>query len=193
VSFSPFLSKFNPDLNYSSRLGKTVSKWELADMQARLYLNLGVTKEHIQQFDEALSFYDSSIKICKSNDLFELHHQCLMASGWAHSNKKSDTGTALNQFNAAIEVAKRIHDKNEKMCLTLLAKSGLFIKNGDFQSAKQVLKKAFKMKTPNRIDNEMIQRQLKTGEEQKTSGFLLLYIHSNSPQFSHYANSRMSS
>jgi NF-kappa-B inhibitor-like protein 2 len=133
-------------------------------MQARIYLNLGVTKEHVQQVDEALSYYDTAIKICKSNDLFELHHQCLMASGQAQSNKKDDSSTALIQFNLALEVAKRIHDKNEKMCETLLAKSALFIKNGDFQSAKQVLKKCYKLNTPNKSDGETVAKKLKIGE-----------------------------
>lgn len=133
-------------------------------MQARLYLNLGVTKEHAQVANEAINYYETAINICKSNDLFELHHQCLMASGLLHSMKKDETGIALNLFNSAIEVAKRIHDKNEKMCETLLAKSNLLVKTGDYQSAKQVLKKAYKLKTPNTVDNELIQKNLKTGE-----------------------------
>lgn len=148
----------------SSRLGKLVSKWELADMQARLYLNLGVTKEHIQELDDAISYYDTSIKICKSNDLFELHHQCLMASGLAFCMKKNDMVSALNHFNMALEVSKRIHDKNEKMCETLQAKSSLLIKTGDYQSAKPVLKKAYKLGTPNINDKELIQKNLKIGE-----------------------------
>lgn len=150
--------------SFIASLGRSVSKWELADMQARIYLNLGVTKEHIQQFDEAIGYYETAIKICKSNDLFELHHQCLMASGLAHFTKKDDTSTALVQFNVAMEVSKRIHDKNEKMCETLLAKSALFIKNGDFQSAKQVLKKCYKLSTPNKSDSEVAQKKLKIGE-----------------------------
>jgi NF-kappa-B inhibitor-like protein 2 len=130
-------------------------------MQARLYLNLGVTKENIEEFDEAVSYYETSIKLSKSNDLFELHHQSLMACGAIYNTKKSDTTSALNLFNSALEVAKRISDKNEKMCETLLAKSNLLIKNGDFQSAKQVLKKAYKLNTPNSNDKETIQKQLK--------------------------------
>lgn len=133
-------------------------------MQARLYLNLGVTKEHMQEYDEAISYYETCIKIAKSNDLFELHHQCLMASGLLHSSKKEDISSALNFFNSALDVAKRIQDKNEKMCETLLAKSALLVKNGDFQSAKQVLKKAYKLETPNVVDKESIQKNLRMGE-----------------------------
>lgn len=149
---------------FLTSLVKEVSKWELADMRARLYLNLGITKEHTQEFDEAISFYDTCNNICKSNDLFELHHQCLMALGSAYGTKKDDTCMALNQLNAALEVAKRLQDKNEKMSETLLAKSQLLVKNGDFQSAKQVLKKAYKLNSPNVNDKETIKKNLKLGE-----------------------------
>lgn len=144
-------------------LGKLVSKWELADMQARLYLNLGVTKEHMKNFDESTRYYETAVKICKSNDLFELEHKCLMASGYCHS-KNADIGSALNIFNSALEIAKRVQDKNEKMSETLLAKSDLLLKNGDFQSAKQILKKAYRLGTPNTVDKETIQRNLKLGK-----------------------------
>lgn len=143
------------------RLGRLVSKWELADMQARLYLNRGVTKDHIGEIDEAAEYYATAIKICKSNELFEMHHQCLMASGLLFHTRKNDTVFALNQINAAIEVAKRIQDKNEKMCESLLAKSELLVANADFQSVKQVLKKAYKLKTPNKSDKEKIQKNLR--------------------------------
>lgn len=134
-------------------------------MQARLYLNLGVTKEHKQEIDEAISYYLTCIKLCKSSDLFELHHKCLMAAGLLYSTKKDDTVAALNQFNMALETAKRIQDKNEKMCETLLAKSNLLIKSGDFQSAKQVLKKAYKLETPNVGEKESIQKNLRIGKK----------------------------
>lgn len=133
-------------------------------MQARLYLNLGVTKEHMQEFDEAISYYETCNKICRSNEIFELHHKSLMALGLAYASKRDDTSTALNHFNAALEVAKRLNDKSEKTSETLLAKSQLLVKNGDFQSAKQVLKKAYKFNTPIASDKETIQNNLKLGE-----------------------------
>lgn len=152
---------FLKSLIICKELGKLVSKWELADMQARLYFNLGVLKDHIQESEEAIEFYEKAIEICRSYDLFELHHQCLMSSGLAYSAKIDDSATAFNMFNAALDVAKRINDKNEKTCETLLAKSSLLVKNGDYQSAKQVLKKAYKLQTPNTNDNEQIQKKLK--------------------------------
>ena len=133
-------------------------------MQARLYLNLGVTKENTKHFDEAINYYETAIKVCRSNELFELHHQCLIASGFSYSIRKDDDVMAQAQFNAALEVAKRIQDKHEKTCETLLAKSVLFVKNADFQSAKQVLKRAYKLKSPNKSDGEQLMKNLKVGE-----------------------------
>lgn len=141
-----------------------MTKWELSDMQARLYLNLGVTKEHVEEFDEAINYYETAIKICKSNDLFELQHQCLIATALNYSLKRHDNAEALSIFNKALEVSKRIHDKNEKTCETLLAMSNVLTKNGDFQGAKQALKKAYKLKSPNQNDREAIEKSLKVGE-----------------------------
>lgn len=118
----------------------------------------------MQEFDEAISCYETCNKICKSNDLFELRHKSLMALGLAHVLNKSETSTALNHFNMALEVAKRLQDKSEKISETLLAKSQLLVQNGDYQSAKQVLKKAYKLNTPNVADKEVIQKHLKIGK-----------------------------
>lgn len=143
-------------------------------MQARLYLNLGVTKEQLDEADEAINYYETAIKICQANDLFELHHKCLMAEGFIYSYKKDNDSTALSLFNTALEVAKRIQDKNEKTCETLLAKSLILVKQ-DYQSVKQVLKKAYKLQTPNAVDREMIQSKLKIGELKKNHSFQMIF------------------
>lgn len=141
-----------------------MNKCELADMQARLYLNLGVTKEHVEEIEEAINYYETAIKICNSNDLHELQHQCLMASGLSYSGKRHDNVTALNIFNKAIDVAKRLPNKNDKTCETLLAICNVLIKTSDFQGAKQALKKAFKLKTSVQADRESIEKLLRIGK-----------------------------
>lgn len=134
-------------------------------MEARLYLNLGVTKEHVEEIDGAINYYETAIKICKSNDLRELQHQCLMASGLSYTAKQHDNVTALNIFNKAMEIAKRLPDKNDKTCETLLAISNVLIKTSDFQGAKQALKKAFKFKTSVQADRESIEKLLRIGKQ----------------------------
>lgn len=67
-------------------------------------------------------------------------------------------------LNLALEVAERLPDKVLKMCETLIAKSDIFIKTGDFQSAKQVLHKAYKLKSTNKDDREIVEKRLRVGK-----------------------------
>lgn len=138
----------------------------MADMQARILLNLGLMNEHKSnstpsKVSDAINNYEKAIKICKSNDIFDLHHSSLMALGYFYALKLNDSISAMQTYNNALEVAKRIESRNEKMCETLLAKGNLLIKNGDFQSAKQALKKAFKLKTTIASDMEAIQKKFR--------------------------------
>lgn len=132
-------------------------------MQARIHLNLGMMKEHkSSDYLDAIKNYERAIKICKSNDLFELQHSSLMASGYFYAFKQNDFMSAMQMYNNAQEVAKRlVESKNEKMCETLLAKGTLLIKNGDFQSARLALKRAYKMKTAITSDKEAIEKNFK--------------------------------
>lgn len=51
----------------------------------------------------------------------------------------------------------------ELICAALLAKSEALIKIADFQGAKQVLRKAYKFKTPNRSESKIIEKNLRVG------------------------------
>lgn len=143
------------------RVAKDVSKFKLADMQSRIYLNLGITKEEMKSFDAAIDYYKTALKICKANDLYELEHKSLMNIGLCYITRFNDSSNALQYYNKALEVAKRIDGKNERICETLLAKSDLLIKNGDFQSAKKVLKRAYKLRTSIEADMEQIQKNFR--------------------------------
>lgn len=68
-------------------------------------------------------------------------------------------------MNLALEVAERLPEKVLKMCETLIAKSDIFIKTGDFQSAKQVLHKAYKLKSTNKEDRETVEKRLRVGKK----------------------------
>lgn len=51
----------------------------------------------------------------------------------------------------------------ELICAALLAKSEALIKIADFQGSKQVLRKAYKFKTPNRSESKIIEKNLRVG------------------------------
>lgn len=134
---------------------------ELQDMKARLYLNLSVAKENSDDLDKSLEYMTKAIAICKNSDLFELLHQCYMSTGLLYNSKMNDTTNALRYLNLAFDVAERLENRVYKCGQTLIAKGEVLIKLGDYQSAKQVLHKAYKLKTPNVNDRETIEQSLR--------------------------------
>lgn len=139
-----------------------VSSHELLDMKARLWLNLSLTKEYANDIEKALEYMEKAINLCKNGDLHEILHQCYSAKSALCITKLNDQGAALINVNLALEVADRLSNRAAKCCETLLAKANILIKSGDFQSAKQVLTKAYKLKTPIASDRDLIENNLRT-------------------------------
>ncbi|XP_055384111.1 tonsoku-like protein [Condylostylus longicornis] len=152
---------FIKSLLITKDLTGSVNKFELLDMQARLYLNIGVVKEHMGEFEEAVEYKEKAVKIAKANDMFELLHLCYISISLLYQIKKNDCAIALRFCNLALEVAERLPEKTKKVCETLLTKAEILIKQGDFQSAKRVLVKAYKLRTSDLNDRQNIERNLK--------------------------------
>ncbi|XP_059614206.1 tonsoku-like protein [Phlebotomus argentipes] len=153
---------FLKSLSICRELPGKISNTELQDMMARLYLNLSVTKENCsEEIEKSLEYMTKAIAICKSHDLYELLHQCYMSTGLLYEVKKKDIGNSLRYLNLALDVAQRLEARTMKICETLLLKSEMLIKSGDYQSAKQTLHRAYKLKSPNEIDRETIEQKLK--------------------------------
>ncbi|XP_073840267.1 tonsoku-like protein [Musca autumnalis] len=152
---------FLKSLLMTKELTGQISKLEQLDMQARCYLNLGVVKEHMEDFEESIANMEKAIKISKSNDIFELTHTCYVSMSLLFHCKKNDATSALRYCNLALEVAKRLQQKVKKICETLIIKSEILIKAGDFASAKQILTKAYKKNTPDENDRNTIEKTLR--------------------------------
>lgn len=134
-------------------------------MTARLYLNLGVTYECKEKYDEAIKYMEKAMSICRHNDFWELLHQCYTTTGLLYVNKLSDNTTALRFLNLAISTAERLSThRTIRVCQTLQSKAEVLIKMKDFQGAKQVLHKAYKMKTTDMSDRRAIEKTLKIGK-----------------------------
>ncbi|EDV40736.1 uncharacterized protein Dana_GF23769 [Drosophila ananassae] len=142
-------------------LSGRISKLEQLDMQARCYLNIGVVKEHMEEFEESIEYIEKAIKISKTHELFDLTHLCYISMSLLFNCKKNDATSALRYCNMALEVAKRLPNKVKKICETLITKAEILIKAGDFASAKQILTKAYKKNTPDENDRTSIERQLR--------------------------------
>lgn len=105
------------------------------------------------------------MSICRHNDFWELLHKCYLDAGLLYTNKLNDQTKALQLLNLAINIAERLTtDRTIRVCQTLLSKSEVLIKMADFQGAKQILHKAYKLKTPDEGDAESIETNLKIGK-----------------------------
>ncbi|XP_053685200.1 tonsoku-like protein [Sabethes cyaneus] len=158
-SFDEAEKAFLKSLKLSRELNR-LSKVEQMDMEARSFLNLGVTKEMQGDLDNAVKYIQEAIKIAQNNDLHKLLHQCYISASLLLLKQKNQT-KALKILSEALEVASRLQNKSTKMCETLLIKNDVMIRMGDFQSARQTLKQAYRLKTPVVSDAENIESQLK--------------------------------
>ncbi|XP_047026936.1 tonsoku-like protein [Helicoverpa zea] len=152
---------FMKSLVLCENLNGKINKHELMDMRARLLLNIGVVQEHLGNLDKALDCINKAISICSSQDLYEVLHNCYTTEALLLCNKKKDYAKALSCLNKALEVASRLEDKVLKTCETLSSKADILCKMSDYQSAKQVLLKAWKMKTPDEEESESIEANLR--------------------------------
>lgn len=133
-------------------------------MQARLYLNLGVTSECQGEYKEAIKNFEKAMSICRHNDFWELLYQCYSTTGQMYANKLNDCTTALRFLNLGISIAERLStNRTVRVCQALLCKSEVLIKIGDFHGTKQTLRRAYKLKTTDSTDRECIESTLKIG------------------------------
>ncbi|XP_026742058.1 tonsoku-like protein [Trichoplusia ni] len=152
---------FMKSLVLCENLNGKINKHELMDMRARLLLNIGVVQEHLGNLDKAIDCINKAITICSSQDLYEVLHNCYTTEALLLGNKKKDYAKALSCLNKALEVASRLEDKVLKTCETLASKADILCKMSDYQSAKQVLLKAWKLKTPDEEERDNIESNLR--------------------------------
>ncbi|XP_050669315.1 tonsoku-like protein [Leptidea sinapis] len=152
---------FMKGLILCGKLSGKINKTELMDMRARLLLNIGVVQEHLGHLDKAIDCINKAITICSNQDLFELLHNCYTTQALLYDNKTKDHAKALSCLNKALEVASRLGNKALLMCGTLSSKAEILCKMSDYQSAKQVLHKAWKLNTPADEERDKIETNLK--------------------------------
>ncbi|XP_050091399.1 tonsoku-like protein [Anopheles aquasalis] len=159
---------FHKGLEMCKDLQGSTRKHDLMEMEAGIYLNLGVTLDRRGKPETAQQHMERAIRLARDADLFELLHTCystmaLSTSRWERKEGSGgpNCGKTLRLLNQALEVASRLQNRASKMCQTLLLKGEFFIRMGDFQSARQTLKKAYRLKTPVSTDAKVIETQLK--------------------------------
>lgn len=154
---------FIKSLLVCQKLDGDVSKLEIENMKSRLYLNLGITKENLGEFNAAIDYFNKAIIISKKNDLYSLIYNCYYSFGLFYQHKMNEYSKALRCFNEALDCADRLDDSVNKICEILYLKSEIFVKMGDFHSAKKALHQAYKKKTSDGNMRADIEKNLRTG------------------------------
>uniref|UniRef100_A0A182WHN9 Uncharacterized protein n=1 Tax=Anopheles minimus TaxID=112268 RepID=A0A182WHN9_9DIPT len=160
---------FRTALSICDELKRNLPKTELIDMQARAHLNLGITLDTQGKVGPAKENMERAIRLAKEADLFELLYTCyyamaLSSSRWESKADSADSehcGQTLRLLNLSLEVASRLSSRASKMCQTLMLMGTFFLKMDDFQSARQTLKRAYRLKTPVADDAKRINQKLK--------------------------------
>ncbi|XP_053663789.1 tonsoku-like protein [Anopheles marshallii] len=159
---------FRTALSICDELKRILPKTELINMQARAHLNLGITLDNQNQMGPAKENMERAIRLAKEADLFDLLYTCynamaLSSSRWEinDSTDGDHCGQTLRLLNLSLEVASRLTGRATKMCQTLMLMGTFFLKMDDFQSARQTLKRAYRLKTPVASDAKWIQQKLK--------------------------------
>ncbi|XP_052896035.1 tonsoku-like protein [Anopheles moucheti] len=159
---------FRTALSICDELKRILPKTELINMQARAHLNLGITLDNQNQMGPAKENMERAIRLAKDADLFDLLYTCynamaLSSSRWECNDSANGDhcGQTLRLLNLSLEVASRLTGRATKMCQTLMLMGTFFLKMDDFQSARQTLKRAYRLKTPVASDAKWIQQKLK--------------------------------
>uniref|UniRef100_A0A182SC46 MalT-like TPR region domain-containing protein n=1 Tax=Anopheles maculatus TaxID=74869 RepID=A0A182SC46_9DIPT len=157
---------FRTALSICDELKRILPKIELFNMQARAHLNLGITFDSQNRRVPAKENMERAIRLAKEADLFDLLYTCynamaLSCSRWEGTDESGDSGQTLRLLNLSLEVASRLTNRASKMCQTLMLMATFFLKMDDFQSARQTLKRAYRLKTPVAVDAKRIKQKLK--------------------------------
>lgn len=95
-----FVTKFcSKTFSFCLRL-TGLSKLEIVDMEARLYLNLSVVKENLEDFDDSIQFMEKALTLCRKNELFELLHQCYVTAALFYHLRQNENTKALRSVGS---------------------------------------------------------------------------------------------
>ncbi|XP_036904698.1 tonsoku-like protein isoform X2 [Sturnira hondurensis] len=141
------------------KLQRTLSKRELSEMRARLYLNLGLTFESLQQAALCNDYFKKSIFLAEQNhlyeDLFRARYN-LGAIRWRHGQHSQ----AMRCLEGARECARAMKKRlMESECCLLI--SQVLQDLGDFLAAKRALKKAYRLGSQKPLQKAAVCRALK--------------------------------
>ena len=154
VSTSEFLkaqTAFLESLSVCDQLRDIVKEKELLEMRARLYLNLGLVYNQLKNQKEGIKYIERALKITVNLDLKDTEYRCHFSLGGIRL-ADNHPAEALQNFERARKVAQ-----HQKMTFeeadTLVQMGQALLQLGDFDRAKNILKKCYKtMRHGNMVD-----------------------------------------
>ncbi|XP_025778713.1 tonsoku-like protein [Puma concolor] len=141
------------------KLQGTLTKREVSEMRTRLYLNLGLTFESLQQMAPCNDYFRKSIFLAEQNRLYEDLFRARYNLGAIHW-RRGQHSQAMRCLEGARECARALRKElMESDCCVLI--SQIFQDLGDFLAAKRALKKAYRLGFQKPLQKAAICRTLK--------------------------------
>uniref|UniRef100_A0A8C0L8Z7 Tonsoku-like protein n=1 Tax=Canis lupus dingo TaxID=286419 RepID=A0A8C0L8Z7_CANLU len=141
------------------KLQGTLAKRELNEMRTRLYLNLGLTFESLQQMAPCNDYFRKSIFLAEQNHLHEDLFRARYNLGAIHW-RKGQHSQAMRCLEGARECARVLRKElMESECCVLV--SQILQDLGDFLAAKRALKKAYRLGFQKPLQKAAVCRTLK--------------------------------
>lgn len=91
-------------------------------MEARLYLNLSVVKENLEDFDDSIQFMEKALTLCRKNELFELLHQCYLTAALFYHIRQNENTKALRSVLICLLHLWELGQVSQLQATTSLAK-----------------------------------------------------------------------
>lgn len=146
-------------INLNFRL-PNVSNSELKDMEARLYINIGLAEDFSNNQNAVLRNYRKALEIGQRHNLKDVCYLSHFNMAVAH---KDDSKRAYNCASLAVDVAEKCETSSAQLVDALLLKANISIKMNKYENAKKILRKAYRLKTKIQDTSRKIERKMKIG------------------------------
>ncbi|VVC40748.1 Tetratricopeptide repeat,Tetratricopeptide repeat-containing domain,Tetratricopeptide-like helical [Cinara cedri] len=147
-------------LEVCNKLGKEVGTKTLFEMKARLYLNLSLCEESAGDLNKSMEYINKAMKLCSDADLNEELCKCYSVKSNLYS-QQNNYSKAIACVDQGLQIASRLPNKKDIGTELLCLKAELLIDINDFQTAKQSMIKAYKLKVPIKNEFEEVIKKLK--------------------------------
>lgn len=147
-------------LEICNKLSKEVGTKTLSEMKARLYLNLSLCEESADDLNKSMEYINKAMKLCNDVDLNEELCKCYSIKSTLYS-KQNNFSKSIACVDQGLQIASKLSNKKDIGTELLCLKADLLVDINDYQTAKHVMVKAYKLKVPLKNEFEEVKKKLK--------------------------------